>query len=155
MASIPMPLPGPGGPGAPGAPPGINPGLMMALSRMAGGANQPMAGPAGPTGTDPTAVGRAVASQLSAVRTADPRAMTDQLKQMKQVLVQMFAQSAMSLPQVSNHLSTMLKGLNSAVEAAQRAATAAETTGASPTAFNSPPLGISMAGQNRAPQALF
>ncbi len=117
----------------------------------------PLAGAGGPGGSPSGSDGSTVASssdsqgdqlskELSVMRVADPKMMTDQLTSVKKQIVTLINHSAMSLPAVARGLSKTLQGIDAAMKAAGEAAQTMQTLPGGPdasTGVGGPPLGNS------------
>src|ERR1700722_13849814 len=127
---------GAAGPGSPGGP--------MPMAGGQGGAPGGSDGMTNASGSDPQS--DALSKELSVMRVADPKMMTNQLTSVKKQIVTLINHSAMSLPAVARGLSKTLQGIDAALKAAGEAAQTMQTLPGGPdasTGVGGPPLGNS------------
>lgn len=103
-----------------------------------------MRGTASPTGPGNPAAGgggalaQKIASLFAQQQQADPAYVAKQLTQMRQVIGELIPKTLNTMPSAANELSTMLRHLTRAIEAAQKHAQAQQVV-------NRPPIGFSAA----------
>jgi len=92
----------------------------------------------GAGGIAPAMAQQALSSRMNELQGSDPGAVLRKLEQMKQDVVQLIPQVAFSVPGVSKHLFTVMKGLDGAIKEAEQATSTQQAT-------QSVPIGMSVA----------
>src|SRR5579862_610643 len=111
-----------------------------------GPGGNPMGGPMGPSGFDPSSTANAVAQQLSELRGADPEAGLKELQAMQQKIISFIPQYAMRIPKRADGLTAAMKAISKAIDAFREAQNVMSTMGGGP-------LGSSAVSPNPMPGA--
>jgi len=93
--------------------------VIDSLSKRGAPPSQSMGGAGG--SQPPDMIKDVLSSRLNELQGADPGAIVRKLQQMKQDVVEMFGHVAFTLPGVTKHLSTIMKGLDGALKEAEQA----------------------------------
>lgn len=111
------------------------------ISQLAGGANPPIGGMAGPPSPE-AGVASDVSRQATMLRQSDPSVLLKRITAVKQEVVAIINETGMSLPGVARSIAKVLNGLDQAAKEAGTAAATASVTDSMAPPINHSALGI-------------